>query len=100
MRAPAAAGLTFTMSRPPMSSPFTYSWGYVGQLEYVFNPCRTYGNKRDPETFRPDPGGQNETKDAKHRTYFSVLQDIECLVFNTAKRRERFNKKYGFKQKL
>ena len=29
------------MSNPPMSSPLTYTWGYVGQLEKVFSPCRT-----------------------------------------------------------
>lgn len=44
--------LTFTMSSPPTSSPFTYSCGYVGQLENVFNPCRTYGNNSNAETCR------------------------------------------------
>ena len=29
------------MSSPPISSPSTYSWGYVGQSEYSFSPSRT-----------------------------------------------------------
>lgn len=32
-RLPVIPDLTLTMSSPPTSSPFTYSWGYVGQLE-------------------------------------------------------------------
>lgn len=34
------------MSNPPMSSPLTYTCGYVGQSEYVFSPCRTFSSVR------------------------------------------------------
>ncbi len=37
---------TLTMSRPPISSPLTYSCGYVGQLENVLSPCLTCGNNQ------------------------------------------------------
>ena len=33
--------VTLTMSDPPTNSPFTYSCGYVGQLENSFRPKRT-----------------------------------------------------------
>lgn len=36
------AAPTLTMSSPPTSSPLTYSWGYVGQLEKDFSPWRTW----------------------------------------------------------
>lgn len=41
-----SASLTLMMSSPPISSPLTYTCGYVGQLEYVFSPCRTSSSDR------------------------------------------------------
>ena len=34
--------ITVMISKPPISSPFTYTCGYVGQLEKVFRPWRTW----------------------------------------------------------
>jgi len=40
------SAISITMSQPPISSPFTYSCGYVGQLLYVFSPCLTSSSWR------------------------------------------------------
>lgn len=34
--------ITVMISKPPISSPFTYTCGYEGQLEKVFRPWRTW----------------------------------------------------------
>ena len=75
--------ITVMISKPPISSPFTYTCGYVGQLEKVFRPWRTWCRviiDRFRVTFTAN--GKREFVPGDH-----VLPTYRLLLFNITTRK-------------
>lgn len=85
------------MSSPPTSSPFTYSCGYVGQLEKVFSPCRTY---ETAGTLTPAPQRKGQ-RDQGHKGQNLLPHPPECRRSRIQHcKRRTFNRQFSSKQEF